>query len=229
MHLKVLSWNIWIDGDYAEMQRILTLENADIIGLQEVKDNDPERPILTHLASLGYESIFMPVEKTWGGKIYRDGPAILSRYPIVSSQSHDLSRENNRGAVQANIQIGDTQMHVLSTHLLHTHQKDSPVQNEQADSLLKISPRERTIIVGDFNATPGSYPIRKISEVFANTDSSNAATWSTHLNGCNVCKIDTPQIRLDYIFASKDLAYSNAKVGYSTASDHLPISVEIRI
>ncbi|MCE9541278.1 endonuclease/exonuclease/phosphatase family protein [Candidatus Kaiserbacteria bacterium] len=176
MRLKVLSWNIWIDGNFKQLVDFLETQDADVIGLQEVKDDDTERPVLAFLQNHGYQYVFMPVEKKFKDKVYRDGPAVFSKFPINSSQTHNLSREDSRGAAQADIQVNGKILHVFSTHFLHTHQKPSKNQDEQADTLLTLLPQEHTILMGDFNATPESYPIQKLSSVLKNTDTSSAPT-----------------------------------------------------
>lgn len=41
MILKILSWNIWIDGFFDQAAEFLEKSGADIIGLQEVVNDDP--------------------------------------------------------------------------------------------------------------------------------------------------------------------------------------------
>lgn len=54
MILKIFSWNIWIDGYFDQVSGFLKKSNADIIGLQEVKGNDPRRDTIGFLNKLGY-------------------------------------------------------------------------------------------------------------------------------------------------------------------------------
>lgn len=229
MQLKILSWNIWIDGNFGQIADFLKEANADIIGLQEVKDDDPARNVIGYLKGAGYQHVSAPVRKTWGGKVWNDGCAIFSKFPILTSTIHPLSKENTRIALQADIRVNNDTLHVFSTHLVHTHQKQSDVQDEQVEKLISLLPKERVMVMGDFNATPESTVVRRMREVLKDTDPSSAPTWSVHPKGCHTCnpqKIDT---RLDYIFASKDLKIHSPAVGSSKASDHLPISVILEI
>ena len=125
MKLKILSWNIWIDGDFDGITSFIKQSKADVIGLQEVKDNDPERKIINYLQKLGYEYVFAPVLKIWGGKEYKDGPAVFSKYPIKNDKKYILTENESRAVAQADIQIKYKLLHVFSTHLSHTHQKAS--------------------------------------------------------------------------------------------------------
>lgn len=225
MQLKILSWNIWIHGHFDQIARFLKESNADIIGLQEVKDDDPDRDVITYLKSLGYQHIFTPIPHGWAGKIYKDGPAIFSKYEIQETKTYILSNENKRATVSVDIKIGDKILHTFNTHLVHTHQQPSDEQNEQTDNLIKFLPNEHTIVMGDFNATPESTVIQKMQNVFVNTDPQSLPTWSVYLEGCNVCNQKDISVKLDYIFASKDIKTASFKVWDSKASDHLPVSV----
>src|SRR3989338_352825 len=165
MRLKILSWNIWVDGKFDQIAGFLKTANADIIGLQEAQTDDPELNVVGFLNGLGYKHVFAPVQKFWGEKNWHDGPAIISKYDIVSSKIYMLSETKPRTAVRADIKIGDKILHVFSTHLVHTHQQESELQNGQTENLIKLLPYDRTIVVGDFNAIPGSATIEAMAKV----------------------------------------------------------------
>lgn len=229
MQVKVLSWNIWIDGDFDQASDFLKKNNADIIGLQEVKDDDPKRDAINSLKNLGYKDAFGSIEKIWNGKPYRDGPAIFSRYPIINVERNSLSEKDNRLALGVDVEFGGKVLHVFSTHLIHTHQKESLIQKEQAESLIRIIPKERSILMGDFNATPASSTIKLMQANLTDTDKSQNPTWSVYPEGCHICnpqKIDT---RLDYIFVTPDIKVTSFEVGQSRASDHLPITAVVEV
>lgn len=229
MRLKILSWNIWISGHFDQISDFLKKSNADIIGLQEVKDDDPKRDVIEFLSELGYKHVFVSVKKTWKDKSFTDGPAVFSKYPILKTEAYMLSKTDERAAIKAEIQIEDKKLLVFSTHLIHTHQKDMEVQNEQALNLLKLLPRENTVVMGDFNATPGSFVIKKMREEFTDSDPNSKPTWSVYPEGCLMCKPQDISIRLDYIFTSPDVKIKSSEVEGSKGSDHLPITAEIEI
>jgi len=232
MTLKILSWNIWCDGYFDKITEFLADFDADIIGLQEVVPNDPARDVISYLAKLGYHQALAPVSK-----IQRDGRsmgnAVFSKYEIAGTAAYALSepddRQTGRKAVRADIKIGETTLHVISTHLLHTHQRVSEIQNHQVANLIKILPAEQTVVMGDFNALPDSEVIRKMSAALVNTDPSLAPTAFLYAAGCSVCRIAEIKIRLDYIFATPDLKTGAPRVLQSAGSDHLPISVTLEI
>ena len=227
--LKILSWNIWISGYFDQVTDFLEKSEADIIGLQEVVNNDPKRDIINFLKKLGYENAFGSVEHSWGGKVYSDGPAVFSKYKIINSETYVLSQKDKRAAIKTDIVVGDKTLHVFSTHLIHTHQKGSEEQDIQVSTLIKKLPLERTVLMGDFNATPGSSVIKSMNKVLVNSNPSSTPTWSVYPEGCRICNPQKLDTCLDYIFTSIDLKTSSFKVEESKASDHLPISVVIEI
>jgi len=225
--MKILSWNIWVDCHFEELKCFLSESNVDIIGLQEVKDDDPERDVIGFLKKLGYEYVFAKTEQIWNGKVYRHGPAVFSKFPIVNSKTYLIDKEDERAFARADVKVDDRILHIFSTHLIHTHQKPSKQQEAQVNELIKQLPKDNVIMMGDFNATPESEAIKKMREVLVDTGKDSDLTWSVYPEGCPACNPQSIDARLDYIFISKDIKSKNFKVEESTASDHLPISVEI--
>ena len=229
MKLKVLSWNIWIDSNFNEVVKFLKNSQADIIGLQEVVNNNPARDIIKVLQNEGYNSQFGYAEHSWGGNVYTDGPAIFSKFEISNKKTYVLSKKDKRAAVKADILVGDKTLHVLNTHLIHTHQNRSEEQDIQVSNLIKKLSTEHTILMGDFNATPESSVIKSMQKVLVDSNPSSAPTWSVYPEGCRICNPQKLDTCLDYIFTSIDLKTSSFKVEESKASDHLPISVVVEI
>lgn len=230
MTLKVVSWNIWIDGFLQAWEEFLADTNADIVGLQEVKDDDPERDIIGVLEQRGYKCVFAHTEQVWDGKRYRHGPAVFSKLPIVHSEKIQLAKGNDeRAAAYVQIDVDGTIMHIFSTHLIHTHQQPSQQQEEQTRRLVKKLPSEHVLVMGDFNATPDSISVQAMREVLRDTDSLNTPTWSVYPEGCTGCSPQKVDTKLDYIFTSKDLKTHSFAVGQSKGSDHLPVSVLVEV
>lgn len=225
MQVKVLSWNIWVNNNFELVKDFLAKFDADIIGLQEVSGNDESRDTVSFLKELGYQGMFFPQVRPWAGNGRSDGPAIFSKYPIIASNKYVLSEKFGVGAVQADIKLGQQIVHFFSTHLSHTHQHESSDQMAQISILLKNIAGESSVLMGDFNAIPTGRTIRKIKEKLVDTDPHNSPTWSMYPDGCEVCKPQKINIRLDYIFTSKGIQTHSYKVEYSKGSDHLPISL----
>ncbi|MDO8505798.1 MAG: endonuclease/exonuclease/phosphatase family protein [bacterium] len=223
MQLKILSWNIWYDGYFDQISEFLKSSNADIIGLQEVVPNDPSRDTIVYLKKLGYEHVLAPVLELKDGRIMSN--AVFSKHGIVRSETYTLSKTESRKAIRADIKIGNTELHVFTTHLLHTHQQLSNIQLSQAETLLSVLPKSQTIVMGDFNATHESATIRKMRDGLVDTDPTETPTWSVYPEGCPICKRPEIDTRLDYIFTTQDIKTRSFTVGNSKGSDHLPISI----
>lgn len=226
MQAKILSWNIWVDNHFDQIKNFLEQSDADIIGLQEVRDDDPSRDTVKFLEKLGFNYVFTPLTKNWDGKNWSFGPAIFTKHQIVSRNKFMLTeKEDSRVLVQADIKINNRIVHVFCTHLTHTHQKNSDLQLRQAEELLTHIPDKNSILMGDFNAIPDSKTITEVKEVLFNADVHNQPTWSVYPEGCPTCNPQKIDIRLDYIFTTNDIKTDSYKVENSKGSDHLPISV----
>ena len=140
MSLKILSWNIWFHADLKKVNDFLENFNGDILGLQEVTMVDKKVQVSKRLTDeLGYKYVYAPAfQFPLNGVPTNIGNAIYSKYPIIESYIHNLSENENRIAVQADVQIGSKTLHVFNTHLLHTHQQPSELQDLQAANLAKV-------------------------------------------------------------------------------------------
>ena len=243
MRIRLVSWNIWGGKYLEEVITFLKTADTDIVALQEVIENETGNTALTIADKLGYECAYelgMKMSSKWAGpprdkeEIINFGNAILSKYKIVESKIHELSKGERRVAVQADIQIGNNILHAFSIHLKHNHlEQPNPqileMQNEQADNLVKLLPLNKTVLMGDFNSLPESYAVKKIGDVLRDADTENSLTWSVYREGCSVCLIPKIQYKLDYIFTSKDLKICSFEVKESKGSDHLPVSAIVEI
>lgn len=229
MKINVLSWNVWVQGNFDEIASFLDAHPADVIALQEVKDDDPGRDVISYLATKGYHHVFAPIEKVWKGKVFRDGPALFSKFPILESEKIMLSQEESRMAIRAVLDLGGQTLTVLSTHLFHAHLEPSDIQDQQATRLLEAVPKERAVVLGDFNGTPDTPMIATIRSTLTDSDPTDQPTWSQYGDGCYKCQLDQVIHRLDYIFTTPDLKVSNFRVEQSFASDHLPIAAVISL
>ena len=244
MQLKILSWNIWGGHYLPQVIDLLKESNAHIIGLPEVTQDPGGANNLAQVIGeqLGYKWVYAPVKQLKASeinlkseKIIERGNAILSRYKITGNKNHPLSEVHKRFALETTIRVNTKNLNVFSTHLVHIHQQPSETQEKlethemQATNLIKFLPKENTIVMGDFNATQKSAAIRKMCEAFVDTDPASTPTWSVYPEGCPVCKPQSIDTRLDYIFTSRGIKTSSFKVENSKGSDHLPISVIVEI
>ena len=211
-----------------------TLEglNADVVCAQEVwsSENGPDQA--AELAEiLGMHYVRTP-ERWWKGHSF--GNAILSKYPIIETESIQLPPTDGPGArwaLSALLNRHGTHIPVICTHLDYRFDQ-SQRRQQQVKTLFELVASKHdpeghpVVLAGDFNATPNSDEIRMITgeaptpvEGLAMTDA-----W--------------PQRRLDYVFVSwprpaplgniesAHLAGIEAVDGV-TASDHWAVVVDL--
>lgn len=228
MNLKILSWNIWFDNDFKLVCDFLASSNADIIGLQEIVPNEPARDTAAFLTSLGYHQTIAPVKALADGRLMSN--AVFSKYPITNSQTHVLSATDSRNAVVATIDVNGQTLTILSTHLIHDHQIQGPIQTEQINTLVSIAPKTQGIIMGDFNALPNSLTVQTMLKAGYRGDTEPTTTLDPTLFDCDTClPEDVKKTRLDYIFCTPDLTQSSFTIEPSTGSDHRAISLTISL
>lgn len=235
MSITILSWNIWGGLHLPEILSYLDEIKPDIIGLQEaIEEEDGSNNIALEIAKhLSYHCAFTRVHPVDADVIYPGmNPrrvmlcnAVLSKFPIISSTEYTLTPEKARKAIEAVVDIDGSQLHIISTHLVHTHQQPSVLQRTQAEELIRAIPKTQTVLMGDMNATPDSETIAVLKRSLVNADPSPypKPTWSISPQGCPTCHPESVCMRLDYIFTTPDLNIQSFAIGDSRGSDHLPI------
>src|SRR5262245_43800419 len=141
----------------ARIARVLKEIDSDIIGLQEVVNDahsSDSHGQASYLAqALGYHCRFGQT-RHWRGRPY--GNAVLSRFPIDISQTHDLSCKafEPRGCFQVDVQLSESQrLHVFNVHLGTTHAERWVQAQVLISSKILENPhlRHPRIMLGDFN------------------------------------------------------------------------------
>ena len=229
MQLKVVSWNIFGGRKLPEIIQCLREANPDIIGLQEVLQdeggaNNNAKAIADVLGyTYTYEtttllipSISHLLEKHGIEKNMEWGNAILSRYPISHRNSHVLSRERKRTALEATVEINGKSLHIFSTHLVYALTQSSEIQITQAQNLLKVLPKENGLVMGNFNVTPDNKIINDIESIMVNTEGDQT-------------KYTADGKKMDYIFSTRDIKILSSGTIDSQASDHLPVYTIIEL
>lgn len=234
-NVTVMSYNIHhAEGEdgVLDLERIASLieeSKADIIGLQEVDNHWSERSDFQDQAKLLAQRLGMFY--VYAANLDRDplaegdhrrqyGTAVLSKYPIINSKNHYLTKIGNteqRGLLEVTINVKGNHVHYYNTHLALT----SAERDIQIREIIEIANQAKgpKVFVGDLNATPESNEMKPMYanylDVFAGQ--TNANTYSA----------ENPTKRIDYIFTSDDIETVNTEVIESLASDHLPITAEI--
>jgi endonuclease/exonuclease/phosphatase family metal-dependent hydrolase len=175
--LRVLSWNLWWRFGPWEARRpaiLATLKrvDADILCLQEVWETRDEGNQAQRLAdALGMHHVHatgLPLEAFPESL----GNAVLSRWPIVSSESRQLPAppglDELRTVVRADVDGPRGRLEVFCTHL-NWRMDQSHVRQQQVGAIAEFvastkSRRERPpIVCGDFNADPEAEEIRMMT------------------------------------------------------------------
>ena len=153
------------------------------------------------------------------------GNAIVTRLPVRSFDGASFSANEpfHYGFAHAQVGSGADVLDVYSVHLsadLSTGVED--IRTAQARELAGQVGHARSVVMGDFNAEPGSPVITSLvqsglRDAAAQVGLADARTWPAR----------NAQQRLDYVFLTPDLRPLGAQVLATTASDHLPVQVEL--
>ncbi len=153
------------------------------------------------------------------------GNIILSRVPIADWGFAPLPTE---GIPMARSYIWvtlDTEplLRVIGVHLSAFVEAEDRFQ--QVDVLLEVwDEQPLTLIAGDMNSTPGAPDMQRLLD--AGLVSAQDAVGNA--NGLTFRSNDLYQ-RIDWIFGSDDLSFSNFVIPDTQASDHLPLSVTVTL
>ncbi len=214
-----------IDSIAAVINRV----DPDLVALQEIdvhtRRSGKALDEAKKLAALtGMQSFFTKTLDYEGGAY---GIAVLSRFPIKDSTGYLLpkepgTQEETRGLCLVKVHLSAGQpVYFASTHL----GLSKNTRLLQADSIITIINKlsAPVIIGGDFNASPGSETINKLSSVLKQSCTT----------GCDpTIPYDHPREKIDFIFYKGDslLDPIGQKVLKGVQwSDHLPVVVTFEI
>jgi endonuclease/exonuclease/phosphatase family metal-dependent hydrolase len=213
---------------------------ADIVFLQEVQGTHTRHssrvaawPSAPHYEFLADE--IWPEFAYGRNAVYpsgHHGNALLSKYPIVEWQNHDVSvrGEEQRGLLHCSLHIPgrDSLMHAICVHL----GLKEPDRRRQLDRLCEVVkdeiPAEAPLLVaGDFNdwRNRAHRTLRRCAglvEVFVEANGRAAKTFPARL----------PLLQLDRIYVRNTLAYQPLKLPHrpwASLSDHAPLAAQIRL
>ncbi|NHK31847.1 MAG: endonuclease/exonuclease/phosphatase family protein [Asgard group archaeon] len=214
--------NLNFSGILADLRRI----DADIIGLQEsdtCRISSGNGDIVRFLANkLHLYSYFGPLTVT--GTF---GIALLSKYPIINTQTHFMYSEGEQTAtIEAQITIQTTTYNVFVTHF----GEDEYDKLKQAEKIVEITTgKSNTILLGDFNFRPWTEQYNLTTTVL---NDAWLIVWPTGIDdlGYNGLTNDwqNPTGQIDFIFISSDITLSDCRVVRDAhSSDHMPVTATI--
>ena len=239
--LKLMTYNVHgcsgMDGRVSpsRVARVIASQAPDLVALQEVdlgrRRSRAEDQAALIARRLGMHAVFCPTI-TRGEEHY--GHALLSRWPIEVVKRALLPHDPKgwwkepRAALWARVIVGDTTVHVVTTHLgLGRYERLLQMRMLLSDEWLGGVPDDEPILLcGDFNLTPGSVPYGLAAARFRDVQA--ARTGHRPLSTFSSLQ---PFIRLDHIFISPRLEVKNVFVPRTeltrVASDHLPLVAEL--
>ena len=178
VHLRVLTYNLLHDGPWSGVfensthlkERLdMTIQELrrlqpDVIAFQEASQSRRHGNVPQRIAdALGYQMVFAPAtDRIFGiGPLdrliisimgFKEGPAILSRYPIVATEIYDLPRCRHRLdpriLLRAEISAPDGPIQVFSTH---TSKGDACQLTRVGELFREHRGTGRAILMGDLN------------------------------------------------------------------------------
>ncbi|GAA3219532.1 endonuclease/exonuclease/phosphatase family protein [Actinocorallia longicatena] len=225
--MRVLTLNIWgRRGPYEARTGLIRAELArlapDVIGLQEVwRENG-----VTQAETLadGLHGVFAPALRLDGADY---GNALLSRHPITDAETIPLPNDPGaepRVLLHASIATPDGPLPFFVTHL-HYSPGEATLRARQAEFVAETV-AERTsggpaVLVGDFNAPPGSPEIASVLS-HGLTDAWPSSGDGTP--GHTYCETNAfarasgePSVRIDYVFTSA-LTPARTELAFTTPS-----------
>ena len=228
--VRILTYNIHSAYDSQGAQdpeaiaRVIESSQADVVALQEVSRGwllDGSTDLVGFLARrLEMQILFQgTADPVWGN-------ALLTRLPILERGSAPLPLAGTllpRGYLWATVDAGlPDPLMVIVTHLHHVESEHAP-RLAQVPVLLDFwEERPSTILLGDLNSEPG-YP-----EMALIADAGFVDAWVEAGTGEGLTWPATaPFERIDWVWHTPDLRAVQAVNLSTTASDHLPLLVEL--
>ena len=232
--VRVMTYNIHhgegVDGKL-DLNRIATFINTqkvDIVALQEVDRGTlrtARRDLPAELGKLTAMNACFGKNIDYQGGGY--GTALLSRFPILemtNTHYQMLHPHEQRGLLQAVLQVGGRKLLFLNTHLdYHNDDAERAMDVKAIKAAVESRTNMPVILCGDFNEGPGSRTHNRLSE-FLND------TWKQAGSGPGFTfSSGAPWQRIDFIWHSKALRPLNISVIKTSLSDHLPVIAEFSL
>lgn len=233
--VDVMTYNIHhaagTDGvlDLQRIADVIEASGADVVGLQEVDRHYSARSewadqpaalakLLGWHAAYGANLDSAPPAGQTERSQY--GTAVLSRYPIVSTENthlYNADGKEQRGLLQATIDVRGQRLDFYSTHLEHTSQDIRLHQTAEIVDL--VGDADPAVVVGDFNAYPDAPEIATLTEAF-----DDAWEVAGHGDGYTY-PAEEPRARIDNLYVTDRVRPVTAEVVTAdpVASDHLPV------
>ncbi len=215
--------------DIPQIASAINEVKPDLVALQEIdvhtRRSGKEMDEARKLAQLtGMQAYFT---KTLDYDSGQYGIAVLSRFPLEDSIGYLLPiatgvREETRAVCIIKVSLpGDQPLYFASTHLGLS--KETRLLQAGRISTIIQNLQEPVILGGDFNSTPGSETINKLSSFMQRSCTSDCASTFPY---------DQPREKIDFVFYTSPDRLKPIDQNVLTefrGSDHLPVVVRFKI
>ncbi|MFB7221398.1 endonuclease/exonuclease/phosphatase family protein [Streptomyces sp. NPDC056227] len=212
--------------------------HADVVGLQEVDVHWSSRSDFVDEAEalaekLDMQVFFAPIydnaPATQGGDRAQYGVAVLSRYPVIEAENHEITRLSTQvpnpvpapapGFAEVTVNVKGSHVHVYSTHL--DYRANPSVRSAQVADTLKVLAEDSgpKVLVGDFNATANAPELAPLWQQLRDTAPDGGGTYPA-IN---------PFKRIDFVTVSPDITVVGAQEVATEASDHRPVVADLEL
>ncbi len=204
--------NIWMIPRFHQMLNYLKETKADIIGIQEIHENNINGRQVTKLKTELHMNAHFGPHLTIGDGKY--GIATFSTFPMTED-THILlpKRREQRGLIVTKTKINQEIIYLINTHLsLHARtRRQQLIQLKQYVKKLH-SP---FILMGDFNTS------------FPELDELLLIDTAIQMKKEHLSTMTLSKKRIDYIFVSKHFQVIHYEIQKVRMSDHYPVVVEV--
>jgi len=213
--------------DYEIMAKTITDLDIDICGLNEMfdigKDNKygSQTEKLSELTNMPYRYFARAIEEPGEGAY---GNGFISKIPFKSVETVMIPDPDPKVTKGGYYETRCILKAVLENGLtvLVTHFGLCPDEQKSAvDTVMSHIPSEKCILMGDLNVEPGDpvlAPIRAKMKDAGDLFGNAKLSWPS----------DTPDKKIDYIFATPDVEIISADIPEIVSSDHRPHIAEIK-
>lgn len=236
MKIRFMSYNIQTCHDFYSREinvpgiaEVIRRMNADVIGLNEVRDEGPAEDYFSMAGQLAEElnmQFYFARAVTFKSGPY--GNAILSRYPLSGLETHAIENAPKetctryfepRCVLKAHLDAGRGADILVSHFGLNVSEQELAVKK-----VLELKDRLAgpVVMMGDLNAQPHDAVLQPLFEAFSDTAAAAQEKLLTFPS-------DHPSIKIDYIFLSGGLSAEHVEVPPIIASDHLPYIADITL
>lgn len=220
--IRVMSFNLLSDNEqYSEVIDYIRTVDPDLVLLHEAS-----RPweVAIGSAELEYEVVKARSDDLIFGTL------VLVRGEGITAVSHGFASRAARAVALDYMPHGwDVPLAVLGTHpLAPTDQERADLRDAQLDFAGDWASEQRGafIVVGDFNATPWSWPFRRLKSAAELENSQTGfGLQPSYATSSNLLL----RIPIDHLLHSSALEVTGRQLGPALGSDHFPLVVDLQV